>query len=82
MTSEELAKLPHVQWNLDNIEDIERLLSPFETRMRQDGDDLYIQGWAGLNLLLHPGDCLVIDTSDHGDTLGVLRALLTSEVMH
>jgi len=82
MNQAELAKLPHAQWKLDNLAEIERLLEPFETRMRQDGDDLYIQGWAGLNLLLHPGDCLVVDTDTNGDRLGVLRALLTTEILH
>ena len=67
--------LPNVQWKLDNIEEIERILEPFEARVAKDDDRLLIQAWGGLNTHLDPGDCIVLD----GNRLGILRAPADSD---
>jgi len=61
--------LPNVQWRLDNIEEIERMLEPFHARVARDDDQLLIQAIGGLNTHLDPGDCLIFD----GNRLGILR---------
>lgn len=73
-----MTDTPNVQWKLDNLEEIENLLAPFHARCRQDGDDLLIQAWGGLNTHLSPGDCLILD----GDRLGILRAPADSDIEH
>lgn len=61
---------PTVQWQCDNIREIEEFLGEFRVRMQRAPDDcLMVQGWGGLNILLAPGDCLLLD----GDQLGVVR---------
>jgi len=66
-----VGKYPNVQWKVDNIEQIEKLLEQHETRVKQIDDNLLIQGWGGLNIMLEPGDCLMLD----GDRLGIVRAV-------
>ena len=67
--------LPNIQWTLDNIEEIEKMLEPFEARVAKDGDRLLIQAWGGLSTHLDPGDCLLFDDN----RLGILRAPADSD---
>lgn len=59
---------PTVQWNGDNLPEVERLLRLHEASAFKHGDQLHILG-EGLSILLNLGDQLIID----GDRLGVLR---------
>ncbi len=76
-----LSQYPHAQWKLDNVDEIERLLDKFETRMQLNGDDLMIQGPAvpgiadRMTILLHPGDSVLVRTDPVTlqVSLGVLR---------
>ncbi len=69
--------LPNVQWKVDNLEEIEALIQPFEARVALDsGDRLLIQAVGGLNTHLDPGDCLLLD----GASLGILRAPSKSDL--
>jgi len=67
--------LPSAQWRIDNLEEIERMLEPFEARCARDGDKLLIQAFGGLNTHLDPGDCLILK----GNSLGILRAPADSD---
>lgn len=70
-----MPNVPWVQWRVENIEEVVRFLEKFECRMRQiPGDQLLIQGWAGMNLQLSPGDCLVLADNGGKEQLGVIRA--------
>lgn len=61
---------PNVQWQCSNLGEIEEFLEEYHVRMKAVEDDcLMIQGYGGVNILLAPGDCLVLD----GDSLGVIR---------
>ena len=71
-----MTDTPNVQWKLDNLDEIEKLLEPFHARCARDGDDLLIQAWGGLSTWLSPGDCVILD----GDRLGILRAPTESDV--
>jgi len=64
---------PNAQWRLDNLDEIEAMLEPFQARCRADGDDLLIQAWGGLDTHLSPGDSIILD----GDRLGILRVPTT-----
>ncbi len=67
--------IPNVQWKLDNLEEIERMLEPFEARVAKDKDRLLIQAWGGLDTHLDPGDCLLLENN----RLGILRAPADSD---
>lgn len=81
MNDKSLSQYPHAQWKLDNVDEIERLLDKFETRMQLNGDDLMIQGPGvpgiadRMTILLHPGDCVLVRTDPVTlrVSLGVLR---------
>jgi hypothetical protein len=67
--SKTLADLPNVQWRVDNLDEIQNFISPFEARAAADGELLLLQAWGGMNVWLNPGDCLVL----RGDSLGIIR---------
>lgn len=70
------ADKPTVQWQCDNLREFEEFLDPFHVRMQRAEDDcLMIQGWGGMNVLLAPGDCLILD----GDSVGVVRVPVGSD---
>ena len=74
-----LKDAPHIQWQCDNLKEFEEFLDAFHVRMQPAPDDcLMIQGYGGLNVLLAPGDCLVLD----GDQLGIVRAPQDSDTQH
>ena len=60
---------PNAQWRIDNIADIENLLSEHVVSLEKHGDQLRIRAPDGLEIILNPGDCLLRD----GDRLGVMR---------
>ncbi len=60
---------PNVQWKLDNIAEIEALLDEHITQVEKNGDQLRIRGPDGLEIVLNPGDCLLLD----GDKIGTVR---------
>lgn len=61
---------PTVQWTGDNEREIEHLLRDFVVRADRDGDRCRVIGLKGLNLMLEPGDSLILE----GERVGVLRA--------
>lgn len=65
---------PTVEWNGENASEIERLLRHHVARADKEGDTCRILGLNGLNIVLHPGDRLVIE----GDRLGVLRTVVNA----
>lgn len=76
--SKQLADLPNVQWQVDNWDEIQDFLKPFEARCAPDGDRLLLQAWGGLSTYLEPGDCLILN----GDSLGIVRAPAESDSQH
>ena len=77
--SDLLKRYPHVQWRVDNLDEIEALLVDHEARMRVDTDDrLLLQAVGGLDTHLMPGDCLLLD----GDRLGIVRAPTTADAAY
>lgn len=78
-TDQLLASKPNVQWQCDNMKEIEEFLEAFHVRMQPaPGDRLMIQGFGGMNIILAPGDCLVLDDN----SLGVVRAPTDSDAQH
>ena len=73
-----LKRYPHVQWRVDNLDEIEALLIQHQARCRVDTDDrLLLQGWGGLDTHLNPGDCLLLNV----DRLGIVRAPDSSDTV-
>jgi|AGTN01.3.fsa_nt_gi hypothetical protein len=66
---------PTVQWQGDNAKEIERFLSAFVVRADRDGENCRLIGLKGLNIVLAPGDSVVVE----GERLGVLRSAKTGE---
>jgi len=60
---------PNVMWQLDNMAEFEVLLDDHVAQLEKSGDLLRIRGPMGLEIILKPGDCLMLD----GDSLGVVR---------
>jgi hypothetical protein len=60
---------PTAQWKGDNAQEIEHLLRDFVVRADCDGDRCRLIGLKGLNILLEPGDSVIVE----GSRLGVLR---------
>ena len=60
---------PAIQWDGDNVAEIERFLSAHLARADKHGDKLRLIG-IGLNVELNLGDSLMLD----GDRLGIVRA--------
>ena len=76
MDTDQINDKPTVQWQVDNLREFEEFLDAFHVRMQRAPDDcLMIQGWGGLNVILNPGDCLLLD----GDSLGIVRVPSDSE---
>lgn len=69
MPYKKLADLPSVQWQCDNLDEMQEFIKDFQARCAIDGDDLLLQAWGGLNTWLHPGDCLVL----RDDSIGIIR---------
>ena len=67
--SEAQKGLPNAQWKLDNVSEIEALLTDHAVSLEVHGDAIRIRGPEGLEIILNPGDCLLRD----GDRLGVVR---------
>jgi len=61
--------LPNFQWKLDNLDELEALLTDHVVVWETDGSALRIRGQDGLEIILNPGDCLLRD----GNRLGVMR---------
>ncbi len=62
--------IPTVQWTGDNAREIEHLLRQFVVRADLEGEKCRVIGLRGLNLLLEPGDSLILE----GERVGVIRA--------
>lgn len=60
---------PTVQWQGDNVQEIEQLLRHHLARADKEGDKLLVRG-LGLKLQLELGDSLILD----GNRLGIRRA--------
>jgi len=73
MSSEHLSiadpGLLSFQWQLDNLDDLKDFLKDHVAEWETDGSALRIRGPDGLEIILNPGDCLLLD----GDRLGVVR---------
>ncbi len=57
------------QWKLDNLAELDALLKDHVAMWETDGSALRIRGPEGLEIILNPGDCLLLN----GDRLGVVR---------
>ena len=67
---------PTAQWKGDNQAEIENLLSAFVVRTDRFKDDLLITGINGMNIELHPGDCIIVE----GERLGIVRVPEAREI--
>lgn len=80
-----MPSIPWVQWQIENIEEIERFLEPYQVYTRRiPGNQLLVLGIINaMSLQLSPGDCLVLHPPTHEyphDRLGVIR--VPESVMH
>lgn len=68
------------QWLVENPDELAVFLEDFVVRMRRGANDMMLiqsPGDKGMNLMLYPGDVLVIaPTSEGGERLGVVRSAL------
>jgi len=62
---------PHIQWRVENQEEVARFLEDFMVRIKPiPGDQLLIQGaFTGADIQVSPGDVLVL----YNDKIGVVR---------
>lgn len=78
-----LNRYPHVQWRVDNLNEIERFLQDFQARCRVDtGDRLLLQTWGGLDTYLNPGDTLLLDDKRLGIVRGQIDDSAVSDTAH